>query len=271
MNAGRSLATKNTKMSRVGWFTFWCPRGHPDSIPARGGRSSCFLWPSLRPRIRILNPILLLGLGLLGAGCTAPSTGLVNLTAAKAAVVAYVDNGGYDRDLATVAAEARSWIEQRAARKGAGERLAVVVDIDETVLSSYPQMKAQDFGYVPEVWNAWVARGVAPAIAPMREVYLTARRLGVDVLFVTGRKDPRDRPGTEANLLRQGMSDYARLVLAPASDDFPTTAQRKAAQRAALAREGWMIIASIGDQDSDLSGGHAERTFKLPNPFYVIP
>ncbi len=84
--------------------------------------------------------------------------------------MAYVDNGGYDRDLAAVAAEARSWIEQRAARKGAGERLAVVIDIDETVLSSYPQMKAQDLGYVPEVWNGWVDRGVAPAIAPMREV-----------------------------------------------------------------------------------------------------
>jgi predicted secreted acid phosphatase len=235
------------------------------------GGSSCFSWPSFRLRIRFLGPVLLLGLGVLGAGCAAPSTGLVNLTDAKAAVVAYVDNGGYDRDLAAVAAEARSWIEQRAARKGAGERLAVVLDIDETVLSSYPQMKSQDFGYVPEVWNAWVDRGVAPAIAPMRDVYLTARRLGVDVLFVTGRKDPRDRPGTEANLLRQGLGDYARLVLAPTTDTFATTAERKAAQRAALAREGWTIIASIGDQDSDLAGGHAERTFKLPNPFYAIP
>lgn len=31
------------------------------------------------------------------------------------------------------------------------------------------------------------------------------------------------------------------------------------------------IIANLGDQDSDLVGGHAERTFKLPNPFYYIP
>src|SRR6185437_4465336 len=27
------------------------------------------------------------------------------------------------------------------------------------------------------------------------------------------------------------------------------------------------IIANVGDQDSDLVGGHAERTFKVPNPF----
>lgn len=31
------------------------------------------------------------------------------------------------------------------------------------------------------------------------------------------------------------------------------------------------IIANVGDQDSDLVGGHAERTFKVPNPFYFIP
>lgn len=31
------------------------------------------------------------------------------------------------------------------------------------------------------------------------------------------------------------------------------------------------IIASVGDQDSDLAGGHAERAFKVPNPFYFIP
>jgi hypothetical protein len=27
----------------------------------------------------------------------------------------------------------------------------------------------------------------------------------------------------------------------------------------------------MGDQLSDLEGGYAERTFKLPNPFYWIP
>jgi len=30
-----------------------------------------------------------------------------------------------------------------------------------------------------------------------------------------------------------------------------------------------MIIANIGDQESDLAGGFAEKTFKLPNPFYI--
>jgi hypothetical protein len=30
-------------------------------------------------------------------------------------------------------------------------------------------------------------------------------------------------------------------------------------------------VLNMGDQLSDLEGGYAERTFKLPNPFYWIP
>ncbi len=35
--------------------------------------------------------------------------------------------------------------------------------------------------------------------------------------------------------------------------------------------EGYVIIANIGDQTSDLIGGYAEKTFKLPNPLYLAP
>ena len=38
-----------------------------------------------------------------------------------------------------------------------------------------------------------------------------------------------------------------------------------------LTAGGRVIIANLGDQDSDLTGGYAERTFKLPDPFYFTP
>jgi transcriptional regulator len=38
-----------------------------------------------------------------------------------------------------------------------------------------------------------------------------------------------------------------------------------------LTSEGRQIIANIGDQMSDLSGGWSEKTFKLPNAFYQLP
>lgn len=31
------------------------------------------------------------------------------------------------------------------------------------------------------------------------------------------------------------------------------------------------IVANVGDQQSDLTGGYADQDFKVPNPFYFIP
>lgn len=195
----------------------------------------------------------------------------LNLSDAKAAVIAYADDGRYAADLAAVAARAKTWIIGRTASRKPGERLAVVFDIDETVLSNLPHMRSQDFGYVPEVWEKWIERADAPALPAVREIYQVARSRDVAVLFLTGRIDPTERKGTEENLRREGMDDYAALVLKPADAPRRQTAlERKTAQRAAWEAEGWTIIATIGDQDSDL-GAHAERGFKLPNPFYHIP
>ncbi len=33
---------------------------------------------------------------------------------------------------------------------------------------------------------------------------------------------------------------------------------------------GYEIIANFGDQYSDLQGGYANRTYKLPNPTYFV-
>jgi HAD superfamily, subfamily IIIB (Acid phosphatase) len=34
---------------------------------------------------------------------------------------------------------------------------------------------------------------------------------------------------------------------------------------------GYTIVANVGDQPSDLQGGHAEKRFLLPDPFYRVP
>ena len=220
--------------------------------------------PSLR-WLLALAPLLLFG-------CSTPATHEPrNLDLPKRELRAYVSSGGYAADLAAVAAQARAWIETRAGRRTPGEKLAVVLDIDETALSNLPYMQAHDFGWDDPSWNAWIAAGEAPPIAPVREVFAAARRLGVGVIFITGREEPRDRPGTEKNLRAGGLGDFARLIMAPAGGPGLTSEQRKTAVRAALEREGWTIIANVGDQDSDLAGGHAERAFKLPDPFYLTP
>lgn len=189
-----------------------------------------------------------------------------NLSVLKAEIVAYVDSGEYEAGVKAAVTPAVEFLAERVAGKAAGERLAVVLDIDETALTNLPHMRSLDFGYVPTEWDAWVAKGEAPAIAPVLAFFADARRAGVEVFFITGRKES-DRAGTEKNLRGAGFGDYTGLVLKPNGAKV-TTEQFKTETRRKLQSEGRVIIANIGDQESDLAGGFSERTFKVPGPFY---
>jgi len=50
-----------------------------------------------------------------------------------------------------------------------------------------------------------------------------------------------------------------------------TTIHYKSATRAHIESLGHDIVTNFGDQLSDLKGGFADRTFKLPNPNYFLP
>lgn len=190
-----------------------------------------------------------------------------NLSRLKQEIISYVESGAYDRELAAAAAPAAQFIAERAARRTPGERLTLVLDIDETVLSNLPTMRPNDFGYVPAVWDAWVARAEAPVIPATLTVFESARKLGVEIVFITGRRESA-RPGTEKNLRAAGLGDYAGLFFKP-NESSDSTEKFKTETRRRLIAEGRVIIANIGDQESDLAGGLAERTFKLPAPFYL--
>lgn len=191
----------------------------------------------------------------------------VNLEVRKDELRAYVRSGEYDRDIAAVAAQARTWIERRAPRGGA--KLAIVFDLDETLFSNWPEIQRLSFGNDDERYATWMESARCPAIEPVCELYRTARRLGLSVLLITGRTE-RFRAATARNLRAIGCGEYAALVCAP--DDYQGTAERfKTSERARFEAQGYTIVANIGDQASDLAGGHAERTFKLPDPFYLTP
>lgn len=91
----------------------------------------------------------------------------------------------------------------------------------------------------------------------------------VVTVFLTGRgHDERDV--TAKDLEAAGYRDWTKLIVrnrfSPAlADDY------KAGERKKLERDGYKIVVNIGDPCSDLAGGHALKTFKLPNPFYYIP
>lgn len=192
----------------------------------------------------------------------------LNLNTAKYEVYRYVNSGTYARDLNAAALRANKYLAKRLSKPAKpGEKRAIVLDIDETTLSNLEHMKAQDFGYIPAVWQRWVATGQAKAIVPVQVGYDMAVHANIAVFFVTARKES-DRPGTERNLREVGYETWTKIYFMP--DEPQPVRLYKTGIRRQLVAEGYTIIANIGDQESDLSGGYAERTFKLPNPFYIV-
>lgn len=89
------------------------------------------------------------------------------------------------------------------------------------------------------------------------------------LFFITGRGEA-SRAHTEDNLTREGYSGWQQLYLKPAGSTLTTVAYKTGA-REDIEKQGYKIIANIGDQYSDLAGGHSASAFKLPNPFYFLP
>ena len=240
--------------------------------------------PPVKAGIALLVRVVAIATFLIAAGCAqtpahdhAGTRGeaLPNLGLAKADLLAY-GNGAYANDLATAVNAAEAYVLARAPRVG---HPALVLDIDETSLSNWVQLVANDFGYFaqggcdflpkgPCGTLKWDELGNATAIAPTLHLFDAAQRAGVKIFFVTGRREA-EREWTEKNLGARGYRNWQQLIM-KADTSTATAAEFKTAARGDIEAKGYTIIANVGDQQSDLDGGHAERDFKLPNPFYFI-
>jgi acid phosphatase len=228
-----------------------------------------------------LSPLGLLSVAAAGmlacAGTPAPASAPApNLFEAQRQVDEYIRSGQYEDDVGKVVALARAWLEERA-RTAA--RPAIVLDIDETSLSNWPAYRINGWGRVvnggcdleqgPCGLRAWQALGQSKALAPTLALARRARELGVAVFFISGRP-PALQEATERNLREQGY-EWTRVIVLPEGAHFASAVDFKAPERRKLTEQGYTIVLALGDQDSDLKGGYAERTFKLPNPVYYLP
>ncbi|MEV6684637.1 HAD family acid phosphatase [Streptomyces sp. NPDC051130] len=164
------------------------------------------------------------------------------------AAILGIDYTAWQRDVAAVVGAARPYVEQRLASAPAGEKPAIVLDIDNSSLET-------DFH--------WCWTNPTPAIAPVLDLTRYANAHGAAVFFVTA------RPGilyslTERNLTSVGYP-VSGLYVRDLPDLFSEVSAYKTAKRAEMEGRGYTIIANIGNNESDLVGGHAERTFKLPD------
>ncbi|RZU53452.1 putative acid phosphatase of HAD superfamily subfamily IIIB [Krasilnikovia cinnamomea] len=122
---------------------------------------------------------------------------------------------------------------------------AIVLDIDNTALETT---------YRPGL--------VSPATAPVLALARQAAADGAAVFFVTAR--PQVLGWQTAVNLRGAGYPVADAYLRPWFNTQPD-AGFKTATRKQIEDLGYRIVANIGNNPSDLSGGFAERTFKLPD------
>jgi predicted secreted acid phosphatase len=238
-----------------------------------------------------------------------------------------VTKSNYAREAASVAAAGTRWLDARA---GKSAKQAIVLDVDDTTLTTWSYELFSNWDYNPSTNAVFVGLGnppassttftgnMFPATPGMVAMVNHAKALGYAVFWITGRGDSQHQ-ATIANLVSDtaaGLPDITSVTYSgktvpeidagytmptpigsgdglftkPSVGSYPSyldkpefcasaiaanascaTIPYKAGTRAYIESQGYDIVASFGDQYSDLLGGYADRTFKMPNPNYYLP
>lgn len=147
-------------------------------------------------------------------------------------------------------------------------RVAVVSDIDETLLDNreYISRRTDE----DDLWKgfaAWVAQAKSTVLKPTADLLAWARKNGFAIFLITGRTEDM-RAATIENLVRTGIA-YDGLYMR-ATGDHRSAVDVKKEFREGVEKLGFKIIVNIGDQATDLAGGHAHDCELLPNKMYLV-
>lgn len=202
------------------------------------------------------------------SGVQLPSgTFIPNLATIKGEIVRYHDSGQWGDAIDEIAGLAQVRLDELLP---IASRPAIVLDVDDTALSTYALQRRLLFGFVESEWDRWMEDQSPPANRGVLELFRHALSRGVAVFFVTGRRE-HSRASTERQLRAAGYAGWTGVVLKPDNYGDPSVVNYKSAARSQIEAKGYEILVNVGDQWSDLDGGHAVASFKLPNPIYLIP
>ncbi len=208
-----------------------------------------------------------LGLVIYGKSFSEP----LNLSILKNELIQYHDSGEYMKDIKIISQQAQHYITQQA-RQNHGKKIALILDIDETCLSNYDNLIDRDFiNDYKRIHRDTFKVNATPIPATLR-LFNIAKKEHIHVFFISGRYE-FEREATIKNLHSAGFKGWDGLLL-ESNNHYGkkgTIEDFKIAARKSLTKKGYTIIANVGDQPTDLSGGYAQKTFKLPNPFYYSP
>jgi predicted secreted acid phosphatase len=211
----------------------------------------------------------------------------------------FADDSNYAKEARGVAADGARWIAARShGHSSKAKQKAILLDVDDTSLATWNYELFSNWAFNPTTNGQFVTEQRFPAVPGMVELTQQAAKLGYAIVFLTGRGSAQE-PATLGNLTSDGVGvdagypspttltngedglftkpavaaypDYLKAACANDPNGSCTTIHYKSATRAHIESLGYDIVANFGDQFSDLKGGFADRTFKLPNPNYFLP
>ncbi len=206
-------------------------------------------------------------------------------------------DGNYAKEAKSVAARGQQWLRAASHHWKHGTK-AIVFDVDDTTLATWNYEIFSNWAYNPTTNATYVNGQLFPAVPGMVELAKWAAKRGYAIIFLTGRPAAQEA-ATLGNLTSDGIGvdagypvptalkngedglftkppvadypDYLKAACAGDPNGSCTTIHYKSATRAHIESLGYDIVANFGDQFSDLKGGSADRTFKMPNPNYFLP
>ena len=176
----------------------------------------------------------------------------------------YVKNGHYHRDLEELVQQAKVFVSYEMLTNKSNK--AIIIDIDETILSNLPYISKQIHLNDVEKLNRWQKTSSCEAIMPILALYNWLLDKEVKIYFVTAR--PLDlKDATIENFKRLNIQQSEIIFRDQAI--WPVPKEFKIAMRKKIVNNDYDIILNIGDQPTDFEGGYWKRALRVPNPFYI--
>jgi hypothetical protein len=226
-------------------------------------------------------------------------TAVTGMSACNKDLVSPADSN-YSKEAAGVAADGGRWLSTGWRPTGATK--AIVLDVDDTTLATWNYELCSNWAFDPVTNGQFVTDQRFPAVPGMVDMVNQAAADGYAIFFLTGRGQAQEA-ATLGNLTHDGIGVDAGypapttlnngedgLFTKPPVGSYPAylnkpefcgpsitagvscpTTLYKSGVRAHIEDLGYEIVANFGDQFSDLKGGFADRTFKMPNPNYYLP
>ena len=173
-----------------------------------------------------------------------------------------------------------------------------MLDVDDTTLATWNYEVSSNWAYNPTTNAQYVTGQLFPAVPGMVDLATRRPMQGYAIFFLTGRPAtqeaatlgdltsdgvgvdagypaPTDAEGRRGRALHEargrGLPELPDRAVSGDPNGSCTTVHYKSATRQHIESLGYDIVANFGDQFSDLEGGYADKTFKLPNPNYFLP